>query len=90
MTDDEEFVMPSWAQIIEALEADPGAMTPGSSPTTADLVAGFPELASVDVSDITIDGPHGDVAARLYRIPAVAAEAALVWVHGGGFIGGDL
>ena len=90
MTDDEEFVMPSWAQIIEALEADPGAMTAGSSPTTADLVAQFPELASVDVSDLTIDGPHGDVPARLYRIPGAEATAALVWVHGGGFIGGDL
>jgi acetyl esterase len=90
MNDPEELVMPSWAQIIEALEADPGAMTGGASPSTADLVADFPELAVVDVRDLTLDGPHGDIPARRYRIPGAEAAAALVWVHGGGFIGGDL
>jgi acetyl esterase len=40
--------------------------------------------------DLAVAGPHGDVAARLYRSRAQPPVAALVWVHGGGFIAGDL
>ncbi len=46
----------------------------------------------VDVSDVTITGRHGDIAARGYRGAAsgTGAGAALVWAHGGGFVAGDL
>ena len=58
----------------------------------AELVGRFPELASVAVRDVAIDGPHGDVPGRVYRRPDAtgATGAGLVWVHGGAFIGGDL
>lgn len=36
-----------------------------------------------------IPGPHGDVDVRLYP-PTAPPDAALVWVHGGAFVGGDL
>jgi acetyl esterase/lipase len=46
--------------------------------------------ADVDVTDVTIPGRHGDIPARGYRGPTEAPGAALIWAHGGGFIGGDL
>ncbi|MGR0219993.1 alpha/beta hydrolase [Agromyces sp. ZXT2-6] len=59
---------------------------------TASLKRRFPHLSSVETADIRIDGPHGRlVPARLYRDAAAAASGrALVWVHGGAFIGGHL
>jgi acetyl esterase len=59
---------------------------------TASLKRRFPHLASVEIADLSIDGPHGrSVPARLYRDPDAAASGrALVWVHGGAFIGGYL
>ena len=59
---------------------------------TASLKRRFPHLAAVETADIRIDGPHGRlVPARLYRDAAAPASGrALVWVHGGAFIGGYL
>jgi acetyl esterase len=42
-----------------------------------------------DARDLSVPGPHGDVAVRVYE-PAGVPAAALVWVHGGAFVGGDL
>jgi acetyl esterase/lipase len=44
----------------------------------------------IDVTDVTIPGRHGDIPARGYRGPTQAIGPALIWAHGGGFIGGDL
>jgi acetyl esterase/lipase len=61
-----------------------------------------PCAAGVDVTDLVIDGRHGEIAARGYRGPVSGAGSgsgsdpglgtgpALVWAHGGGFIAGDL
>jgi len=59
---------------------------------TASLKRRFPHLAAVETADVRIDGPHGRlVPARLYRDAAAPASGrALVWVHGGAFIGGHL
>ncbi len=59
---------------------------------TASLKRRFPHLDNVETADIRIEGPYGRlVPARLYRDAAVAASGrALVWVHGGAFIGGYL
>lgn len=49
-----------------------------------------PEIG--DVADITIDGPVGDLALRIYQ-PAGRTDApmpVLVYFHGGGFVIGDL
>jgi acetyl esterase len=48
------------------------------------------EVAQIE--DLAIPGPHGNLAARLYR-PEEAADAAVptvVFFHGGGFVLGDL
>jgi acetyl esterase/lipase len=45
----------------------------------------------VDVREDAVPGPHGPVPVRIYEPPgAGTARPCLVWLHGGGFIGGDL
>ncbi|MEU1971424.1 alpha/beta hydrolase [Microbacterium sp. NPDC019599] len=61
----------------------------------ASLRRRFPHLDSVETWEIRIDGAGGNgcrlVPARLYRdASAQASGRALVWVHGGAFIGGHL
>ena len=68
-------------------EALGALLPPGPDPST---YASDPVLASVETRDVTIPGPHGDVAARLYRHPSEPTGTGVVWVHGGGFLGGDL
>ncbi|WP_309135168.1 alpha/beta hydrolase [Cellulomonas sp.] len=65
----------------------------GDGPSPEEVVAAFPQWASVDVEDLTVDGPNGPVAARLYRPggpDAAPVRAACVWVHGGAFVMGTL
>ncbi len=59
---------------------------------TASLKRRFPHLENVETADIRIEGPYGrQVPARLYRDAAAPASGqALMWVHGGAFIGGHL
>jgi acetyl esterase len=84
--------MPAWRDLIaavEAMSAEEYAAHLPPSPSTGELASYFPQLAAVQVESVTIDGPHGDVPARLYR-PDGPAAAVLVWVHGGAFVFGDL
>ncbi|GAA4155143.1 alpha/beta hydrolase [Leifsonia shinshuensis] len=58
---------------------------------TASLKRRFPRLAHVRTRDLVVAAPSGPQPARLYRDDTAAhAGAALVWVHGGAFIGGHL
>jgi acetyl esterase len=58
---------------------------------TASLVTRFPHLSGVSTVDEVVAGPHGPVPVRVYRdATATPAGRALVWVHGGAFIGGNL
>lgn len=58
---------------------------------TASLKRRFPRLAHVRTRDLVVAAPSGPQPARLYRDDtAPQAGAALVWVHGGAFIGGYL
>ena len=75
---------------IRYLEAHGDPPDPRTDIDTASLVAAYPGLARVTVTDHVVEGPHGPQPARLYRDPSQPARAGLVWVHGGGFIGGRL
>jgi acetyl esterase len=44
---------------------------------------------SIDIDNIAIPGPHGDVPLRTYT-PRQPCGEALLWMHGGGFVKGDL
>jgi acetyl esterase/lipase len=58
---------------------------------TASLRRRFPRLANVETQELTVESPHGPQPARVYRdASAEATGTALVWVHGGAFIGGFL
>jgi acetyl esterase/lipase len=46
-------------------------------------------MPDVTVEDRVIPGPHGEISIRIYG-PRGDAHRALVWLHGGGFTGGDL
>jgi acetyl esterase len=92
MTEEATTLNVTWREVIASLEAtDPSeaaSLIPG--PSTEQLVRAFPELGAVEARDATIDGPEGRVPARSYRLPGAHWSGALVWVHGGAFIGGDL
>jgi acetyl esterase/lipase len=56
---------------------------------TASLVARFPALAGVEVTELQLTGPHGVIPARRY-LGDTRSGRGLVWVHGGAFVAGDL
>ena len=53
-------------------------------------VFGQPPIDVHKVEPIAIDGPHGQIPARLYRPADEALPGVLVYFHGGGFVIGDL
>lgn len=55
---------------------------------TAGLDGG--DIHGCEVRDISLPGPAGDIAARLYRPVGGRAHPVLVFYHGGGFVVGDL
>jgi acetyl esterase len=46
-------------------------------------------MPDISVEDRSIPGPHGEVPIRIYT-PRAAPRRALLWLHGGGFAGGNL
>ncbi|MFF7882187.1 alpha/beta hydrolase fold domain-containing protein [Streptomyces sp. NPDC020794] len=46
-------------------------------------------MPDVSVEDRTVPGPHGEVPVRIYT-PRHEPRRALLWLHGGGFTGGNL
>jgi acetyl esterase len=82
---------PTFEALLRAVEAQvDNATVLAEADTTAALVSADPALANVETRDLEITGRLGPVPARLYREPGRQARSALVWVHGGAFIGGDL
>ncbi|MFF3372275.1 alpha/beta hydrolase fold domain-containing protein [Streptomyces sp. NPDC002680] len=43
----------------------------------------------ISIEDRTVPGPHGEVPVRIYT-PREEPRGAVLWLHGGGFAGGDL
>jgi len=75
---------------IRLLEANGPVADPRPGLDTRSLVEVDPTLSSVEVTDVNVPGPHGDVPVRIYADPSHRATSGLVWVHGGAFIGGSL
>ena len=46
--------------------------------------------ADVPTRELTVDGPHGPIPVRVYGDEDGAGRPALLWIHGGAFMFGDL
>ena len=91
-TDTPDFRRMPIADAVRWLAENGEPADPRTDIDTASLKRRFPHLENVETADISLDGPHGRfIPARLYRDAAATASGrALVWVHGGAFIGGYL
>lgn len=83
--------MTAWSiqSFIAMHEAGTNPKDPRGDIDFASLCARYPEFADIGVEDGHVSGPHGEIPVRTYR-PAVPSSSGLLWMHGGGFIGGDL
>jgi len=61
----------------------------GHEAQTAELWGRAPD-AVAQVLDVTIDGPDGPLAARVYRPDTQGVLPAMVWYHGGGWVVGSV
>ncbi|WJL94444.1 alpha/beta hydrolase [Microbacterium sp. ET2] len=79
-------------ELLRLLREEGEPSDPRTDIDTASLKRRFPRLAEVAMRDLSFDGGEGRaVPARVYRdVTAPASGRALVWVHGGAFIGGHL
>ncbi len=49
-----------------------------------------PDRSDVEVRELSIPGRHGPIPGRAYEGRVGRSGAALLWLHGGGFVAGDL
>jgi acetyl esterase len=87
--------MPIDPELSRALEARVAAAAPAGDLAAmradfADTGAALPRPAGAVVSDHTVPTPGGEVPVRVYRPAGVDAPPLLVFLHGGGFMFGDL
>jgi acetyl esterase len=77
--------LPSWREVL----ADPAMQLRLQEYRTWKAA---PTLPAVGTSDESVPGPHGPIAVRVYQPPSAPQRPrpGLVWVHGGGWIFGDL
>jgi acetyl esterase/lipase len=75
--------------IIDMLAGGGSMPDPRDDIDHASLLARFPQFQSVAVRNLEIPSAHGPVSARVYD-PENPSGIALVWIHGGAFIAGDL
>lgn len=90
-----------WApEFVERIRALDGVQWDPADPSPEAIAAmdglGVPmgpaEAGGASITDITVGGPHGPVPVRVYVPDNVAEQSdiAFIWLHGGGFIAGDL
>ncbi|GAA3756779.1 alpha/beta hydrolase [Microbacterium kribbense] len=91
MTDDVDIRRMPLRDALRWLRENGEPIDPRPDIDTASLTQRFPRLAGVATHDLTVQSPHGPQPARVYRDAGAAVSGrALVWVHGGAFIGGYL
>lgn len=77
---------------LHGIPADPADPAARGIDAWAEIAAplGPPETGDLEIADRRVAGPHGDVPVRTYRRPGSASRTAVLWMHGGAFITGDL
>ena len=87
-----------YAERLYLLEPDPDAAAEGGwgqvgedAWTQFNAPFGVPETTAAKVEDAQVPGPHGAIPVRIYS-PLVDEPSGIgvVWMHGGGFMHGDL
>ncbi len=86
---------PEYAERVARLwhvPAGPTDPATGGVDAWAEIAApmGPPEPGELEIADLRIDGPHGEVPVRTYRSPSATSPVTVMWMHGGAFITGDL
>jgi acetyl esterase len=87
--------MPEYAERAARLRGIPGDPTDpraGGVDAWYEIAApmGPPESGDLEIVELVVPGPNGDVPVRTYRRPGEGTGTAVQWMHGGGFVGGDL
>lgn len=87
--------MPIDPDLLAALQARAAAHVvptdlPGMRAGFAAAGAGLPRPTTADAEDLSVSGPSGDIRVRLYRIRDQVAGPLLIFLHGGGWMFGDL
>ncbi|KJL47332.1 Lipase 2 [Microbacterium hydrocarbonoxydans] len=79
------------ADMIAMLETVGEPVDPRTGIDTESLRTRFPRLGEVAMTDLEVPGSREGLAARSYVDPTASPSgSALVWVHGGAFLGGHL
>jgi len=89
---------PHIAGRVRVIPTDPAWNADRRDPNNTEVYAEFftdpmpYELpASVNIRNDVVNGPHGPIPVRIYRPAGVVGTVpAMLWIHGGGFAGGDL
>lgn len=82
--------LPAFADYFRVLRACDPSVHFGWAAMPDAVKEELPRLAQVAVTDLSLATPGTVLPMRLYRDPAMPAVKALVWIHGGGFMGGGL
>lgn len=87
---------PELEPLVAAMQAQAAEAPPVTEQTPAQMREGYRALATlvgtgpdVEVTDRSVPGPAGEIGVRIYR-PGADAPGALVYLHGGGWVIGDL
>ena len=88
-------LVPEYQAMLEALAAEPGppisAMTPDEARALYRMMRPLNDgLAVGEVLECRIPGPAGEVPLRIYRPKAPGPHPLLLYLHGGGWVIGDL
>ncbi|WP_433677256.1 alpha/beta hydrolase [Microbacterium gorillae] len=75
---------------IAWLEREGPIPDPRTDIDTASLTARFPRLRHVWTTPLIVPSPDAELRARVYHPVANGRGVGLVWIHGGGWIGGDI
>ncbi|HLI82826.1 MAG TPA: alpha/beta hydrolase fold domain-containing protein, partial [Bryobacteraceae bacterium] len=89
---------PEVRALLEAMDAQPAPPLESMDPIEARAARGGGPMAAMNgepeplgrVEDISIPGPAGPLAARVYANSSGGARPGLIYFHGGGFVFGNL
>ncbi len=81
----------AYMKLVEAMNLPPVTeVTPARAREIAKLRPSYPGPEVAKVETVSFVGPAGDVPLRVYTPPGRGPFPVLLWIHGGGWVTGDL